>query len=161
MFIPETKSVISLVEGAARFAVPKGLGGFEVITDEVKVSVIGTVFEVQRWASVPRSEVLVLEGSVAVVRGDRIPLPLRVGERVEVTSQGLMFHAVRVEREGEKPFPRARLGVGEKSKSKATAAKKPSRTPDSDNPVEPRTEGNVPLDLPVNQRREVDPDGED
>ncbi len=160
VFIPRSQVVVRLIDGRARFDVPRGMGEFEVVTAEATVSVMGTVFEVQRWASSQRTEVRVEEGSVAVTRGGRVPLPLHVGERVEVTSRGLMFHAARTEREGEKPLPRARLGV---VKPRAVEVEEtPAPTDPGASPEQRREEGNAPLDLPVNQRQGVDPDdGED
>ena len=153
------ESSVTLIDGSARFFVPPGKGGLVVITEEVTTRVLGTTFEVQRWASRHRSEVRVIEGSVAVVRGERIPLPLRVGERVEVTRQGLMFHALRSE--GETALPRASLGwpvEGQTDGNEAPPAIESNRPPERE---ERSREGNLPLDLPVNQRRGADPDGED
>jgi len=154
-----SESSVTLINGLARFEVPPGKGGLVVITEEVTTRVLGTTFEVERWASRYRSEVRVIDGSVAVVRGERIPLPLHTGERVEVTRHGLMFHALRSE--GATPLPRASLGgavEGQIDGNEAPPAIDRNRPGERE---EPSREGNLPLDLPVNQRRGGDPDGED
>ena len=161
LIIPSSGSTMTLLDGMARFVIPPGLGGFVVTTDEVTTSVLGTVFEVQRWASRQRSEVRVIEGSVAVVRDEKIPLPLRGGERVEVTRQGLMFHAARIENEGDAPLPRARLGGVVKDGPGTSEATESAGDAKPDTSTERSREGNLPVDLPVNQRQRVDPDGED
>lgn len=161
VLVPVSDSRIRVTDGTAFFEIPEGLGEFGVITDEVEIVVVGTVFEVSRMESALRTEVRVAEGSVAVVRDKRVPLPLKAGERAEVTSVGLMFHPVRGEREGGSPFPRARLGEGAKERPLLEAKENPTSNGDVEDSANPGREGSVPLDLPVNQRHESNPDGED
>jgi len=152
---------VTLIDGSATFHVPRHKGGLVVITDEVTTNVLGTTFVVQRWALRQRSEVRVTEGSVSVVRGERIPLPLRAGERVEVTSNGLMFHAVRNEAEGQAPLPRASLGGALENRSVEGGGVLPADESGGGARREQRREGRLPLDVPVQQRQGADPDGED
>ena len=155
---PLTNDSIALESGTARFEVERKGKGYSVITDEVTIHVTGTVFEMRRLSNPTHTEVLVIEGSVEVVRGETLPLPLHQGERVEVSGEGgLMFHSARQGDLGE-ARPRARLG--------------PSRVVPQNTP-EPLFEEEVPsdgeggrsrqspLDLPVNSGDEEDRDEED
>ncbi|MDE0958249.1 MAG: FecR domain-containing protein [Planctomycetota bacterium] len=153
---PLTNDSIALQSGTARFEVePKGKG-YSVITEEVTIRVTGTVFEMRRLSNPIHTEVLVIEGSVEVVRGETLPLPLHQGERVEVSGEGgLMFHSARQGDLGE-ARPRARLGP-----SRAVPQNTPEPLFEEEEPQD--GEGvrsrQSPLDLPVNSGDEADRDG--
>jgi hypothetical protein len=157
--IPDGKYAYTLRDGLARFVVFPGRGGLVVHTDEVTTRVLGTTFEVERWGDRLRSEIRVIQGRVALIRGERIPLPLGAGERAEVTSNGLMFHAARKVVEGAPALPNARLGSSPRISRKVPDSTDPGIEKPTSRDSDDRE--NQPLDLPVTPNRGTDPDGED
>ncbi|MEO2149021.1 MAG: FecR domain-containing protein [bacterium] len=153
---PLTNDSIVLESGTAHFEVePKGKG-YSVITEEVTIRVTGTVFEMRRLSNPTHTEVLVIEGSVEVVRGETLPLPLHQGERVEVSGEGgLMFHSARQGDLGE-ARPRARLGPSRVVPQNTPEPLFEEEKPHDGEGVRSRQS---PLDLPVNSGDEADRDG--
>ena len=149
--------VLEVIQGEARFSLKPGQGPLEVSTEEVRVFVTGTDFLVRRWDKVNRTEVFVLSGEVMVQWGKRIPLPVRTAEWVEVSDRGFMFHSSPepVHSEGGEPVSRPGAGIGGEQPAQERLFRDiPERT----NVGEVKQ---TPLDMPVKESKEVDPDGED
>lgn len=143
--------------GEARFTLNPGEGGLKVSTEEVDVSVVGTEFIVRRWDKVGRTEVFVLAGEVMVQWGKRIPLPVRADEWVEVSGRGFMFHSSRepVLTPSGDPISRPDAGIGgEQPDSERLFRDIPKRSVVDESDQKP-------LDMPLRQPKESNPDGED
>lgn len=143
--------------GEVRFTLNPGEGRLKVSTEEVDVSVVGTEFIVRRWDKVGRTEVFVLAGEVMVQWGKRIPLPVRADEWVEVSGRGFMFHSSRepVLTPSGDPISRPDAGIGgEQPDSERLFRDIPKRSVVDESDQKP-------LDMPLRQPKESNPDGED
>ena len=143
--------------GEVRFTMSPGEGRLRVSTEEVDVSVVGTEFIVRRWDKVGRTEVFVLAGEVMVQWGKRIPLPVRADEWVEVSGRGFMFHSSRepVLTPSGDPISRPDAGIGgEQPDSERLFRDIPKRSVVDESDQKP-------LDMPLRQPKESNPDGED
>ena len=148
---------VRVLNGEVRFQLTPDRGPLEVVTDEVRVSVVGTEFLVRRWEKVNRTEVYVLTGEVMVQWGRRIPLPIRAEEWVEVSDRGFMFHSspepVRPQGSDEVQRPAAGIG-GEQPEQERLFRDIPERKGTTGSPQRP-------LDMPIREAGGEDPDGED